>query len=233
MARRMADGAGTTRASALRRGVSGLRSNVDWRVGSGPRGSAARGRSAWTNRLGDALRGRHRCSRAQACRWRARRTAHEALGCSRGGFSTKVHLRVEGGGKPMTFVVSGWGASRIALRRGASHRRAGAPNRTRATAQSPCATRARQGLQLSDCTPAARPPRDPRRHSAPLEPAASRPAPSSIRPCHIPQAPPGRAPHQSTETVPPCRNTLREARHHPLPGHAHTSRHVALALSGD
>lgn len=25
--------------------------------------------------------------------------AHEALGCSRGGFSTKVHLRVEGGGK--------------------------------------------------------------------------------------------------------------------------------------
>ena len=33
--------------------------------------------------------------------------AHEALGRSRGGFSTKVHLRAEGGGKPLTFVVSG------------------------------------------------------------------------------------------------------------------------------
>ena len=31
----------------------------------------------------------------------------EALGRSRGGFSTKVHLRAEGGGKPLTFVVSG------------------------------------------------------------------------------------------------------------------------------
>lgn len=32
---------------------------------------------------------------------------HEALGRSRGGFSTKVHLRAEGGGKPMAFVLSG------------------------------------------------------------------------------------------------------------------------------
>jgi transposase len=31
----------------------------------------------------------------------------EALGRSRGGFSTKVHLRAEGGGKPLAFVVSG------------------------------------------------------------------------------------------------------------------------------
>ena len=31
----------------------------------------------------------------------------EALGRSRGGFSTKVHLRAEGGGKPMGFVLSG------------------------------------------------------------------------------------------------------------------------------
>jgi transposase len=33
--------------------------------------------------------------------------ADEALGRSRGGFSTKVHLRAEGGGKPMAFVLSG------------------------------------------------------------------------------------------------------------------------------
>lgn len=31
----------------------------------------------------------------------------EALGRSRGGFSTKIHLRAEGGGKPMAFVLSG------------------------------------------------------------------------------------------------------------------------------
>lgn len=33
--------------------------------------------------------------------------AHQALGRSRGGFSTKVHLRAEGGGRLLAFVVSG------------------------------------------------------------------------------------------------------------------------------
>jgi transposase len=33
--------------------------------------------------------------------------ADEALGRSRGGFSTKVHLRADGGGKPMAVVLSG------------------------------------------------------------------------------------------------------------------------------
>ena len=33
--------------------------------------------------------------------------ADEALGRSRGGFSTKLHLRAEGGGKPLAFVLSG------------------------------------------------------------------------------------------------------------------------------
>lgn len=32
---------------------------------------------------------------------------HEALGRSRGGFSTKIHLRAEGGGKPIAFLLSG------------------------------------------------------------------------------------------------------------------------------
>jgi transposase len=31
----------------------------------------------------------------------------EALGRSRGGFSTKIHVRAEGGGRPMAFVLSG------------------------------------------------------------------------------------------------------------------------------
>ncbi len=30
----------------------------------------------------------------------------EALGCSQGGFSTKLHVRAEGGGKLMTFVLT-------------------------------------------------------------------------------------------------------------------------------
>jgi transposase len=30
----------------------------------------------------------------------------EALGCSKGGFSTKIHLRVEGQGKPITFLLT-------------------------------------------------------------------------------------------------------------------------------
>ena len=34
------------------------------------------------------------------------RQEHEALGRSRGGFSTKVHVRVESGGKPMALVIS-------------------------------------------------------------------------------------------------------------------------------
>lgn len=32
---------------------------------------------------------------------------HEAIGRSRGGFSTKIHLRAEGGGRPIAFVLSG------------------------------------------------------------------------------------------------------------------------------
>ncbi len=32
---------------------------------------------------------------------------HEALGRSRSGFSTKVHVRAEGGGRPIALVVSG------------------------------------------------------------------------------------------------------------------------------
>jgi transposase len=33
--------------------------------------------------------------------------AQEALGRSRGGFSTKLHVRAEGRGRPLTFVLSG------------------------------------------------------------------------------------------------------------------------------
>jgi transposase len=40
------------------------------------------------------------------CRRTVAETADEALGRSRGGFSTKLHLRAEGSGKPMALVVT-------------------------------------------------------------------------------------------------------------------------------
>ncbi|UBV44822.1 IS5 family transposase (plasmid) [Deinococcus taeanensis] len=46
--------------------------------------------------------------RAHQCAAGARGGQHdEALGRSRGGFGTKIHLRAEGQGKPMAFVLSG------------------------------------------------------------------------------------------------------------------------------
>jgi transposase len=44
---------------------------------------------------------------ASACGWGKRGEQNqEALGKSQGGFSTKLHLRAEGKGKPMTFVLT-------------------------------------------------------------------------------------------------------------------------------
>jgi hypothetical protein len=39
----------------------------------------------------------------------------EALGRSRGGFSTTVHLRAEGGGKPLAVVLSGGERAYLAM----------------------------------------------------------------------------------------------------------------------
>jgi transposase len=61
--------------------------------------------------VGFALRRRHRDPRAPA-RGRGQKRgptynpAAEALGRSQGGFSTKIHLRAEGGGKPLTFLIT-------------------------------------------------------------------------------------------------------------------------------
>jgi transposase len=57
--------------------------------------------------LGAALRGRDGHPGAPARgRGKGGDPAAEALGRSQGGFSTKVHLRAEGGGKPMTMVLT-------------------------------------------------------------------------------------------------------------------------------
>lgn len=42
----------------------------------------------------------------QAESWKKRGQEDEKLGRSRGGFSTKIHIRCEGKGKPITFLLS-------------------------------------------------------------------------------------------------------------------------------
>jgi transposase len=81
-------------------------------VGPGPGGAPGRGGREGRGRLGPPLRRRHHRARASTRRRRPpdrrkRGMPDEALGRSRGGFSTKVHLRVEGNGRPITAVLTG------------------------------------------------------------------------------------------------------------------------------
>ncbi len=67
----------------------------------------AAGRCQGQARLGGSFRGWLQCACASTRRWGKRGDPEtEALGRSRGGFSTKLHLRAEGGGKPLTFRVT-------------------------------------------------------------------------------------------------------------------------------
>ena len=66
---------------------------------------AADKRPRWTDQLGGALRGWEHHSCPPTCCW-GKKSTPEALGRSQGGFSTKLHVRAEGGGKLMTFVLT-------------------------------------------------------------------------------------------------------------------------------
>ena len=68
------------------------------------RGTAT-GRCCWTARLGSPLRD-GTVVRAHPCCRRKKGGRDQALGRSRGGFGTKVHVRVEGWGKPVAFVLT-------------------------------------------------------------------------------------------------------------------------------
>ena len=58
-------------------------------------------------RLGGSLPRWHRdSSPPAACWWKKGGSEEEKLGRSRGGFSTKIHIRCEGNGKPITFLLS-------------------------------------------------------------------------------------------------------------------------------
>lgn len=56
--------------------------------------------------MGAAFSRWHHGARPPARRWREKGGGDQALGRSRGGFSTKIHLRTEGAGKPITFVLT-------------------------------------------------------------------------------------------------------------------------------
>src|SRR5712692_3506582 len=70
-------------------------------------GLAARGGRAGAGGLDAALRRRQRGARAPACGGGKKGGGEQALGRSRGGFSTKLHVRVERCGKPITFTLTG------------------------------------------------------------------------------------------------------------------------------
>ncbi|WP_277948895.1 IS5 family transposase [Magnetospirillum sp. 15-1] len=49
----------------------------------------------------------HHCPRAQPSRWRKRGTHKEGFGRSRGGFTSKIHARADGQGRPLGFKLTG------------------------------------------------------------------------------------------------------------------------------
>src|SRR5512143_4007209 len=77
------------------------------RLGSSVGTITGTGRHARRTGLGDPFcRWEHR-SRPSACsRGKKSSPATEALGRSRGGFSTKIHVRCDGKGKPITFLLT-------------------------------------------------------------------------------------------------------------------------------
>ncbi len=67
----------------------------------------SRGRQTREARVGGSLRRWQRDSCPPTCGcWKKRGEEDEKLGRSRGGFSTKIHIRCEGKGKPITFLLS-------------------------------------------------------------------------------------------------------------------------------
>jgi transposase len=76
-------------------------------MGSYSGGLTGTGRPGRTTGLGSAFCGWHHCTCSSTCGGRKKSDpTTEALGRSQGGFSTKLHVRVEGHGRLMTFVLT-------------------------------------------------------------------------------------------------------------------------------
>lgn len=78
-----------------------------WTMGPDMGGPEGTGRCSRPDRLGSSLRGWDDCAIPPACCWDEKSEAsREALGRSQGGFSTKIHVRVDGNGQLITFVLT-------------------------------------------------------------------------------------------------------------------------------
>lgn len=75
-------------------------------LGAGAGSAASPGRCPGRGGLDAALPRWHHGPGALPCCRGQKGGGDQALGRSRGGFSTKLHLRAEGGGKPLTFVLT-------------------------------------------------------------------------------------------------------------------------------
>lgn len=79
-----------------------------WRLATALVKADAASRCRREDRLGSAFCGWYNCPRTPACSWcKGGEPKAEALGYSVGGFSTKVHVKAEGFGKPINFVLTG------------------------------------------------------------------------------------------------------------------------------
>src|SRR3954447_19581802 len=135
-------------------------------------------------------------------------TGQQALGRSRGGFSTKLHLRGDARGRPVAFHLTAGPTPRPDRRRPVV--RAGRPAHRQAR---PAALEAgggdrRQGVLGRVAARRAPPEGDHARHPEPVRPARA----PRLRPRDLPAAQPGRAARRQAEAVPPRGDPLREAR---------------------
>jgi hypothetical protein len=122
--------------------------------------------------------------------------AREALGRSQGGFSTKLHLRAEGNGKPITAVLtSGERQEQIALEALLDQGAIGRPGR------------GRPRLRPRRAAGPLAPPPHPARHPPQEQPAS----PAQFRPCRLSAPQRHRAPDQPPQAVAPHCDPLREA----------------------
>jgi transposase len=169
------------------------------------------GRVDWSLHFVDSTIVRAHQHAAGARKPAAKRGIHdEALGRSRGGFTTKIHLRAEGLGKPVTFSLTG----------GRVH-----DSQQVATLMNTGWIRRRQGLQQPGDPGVAAQARH-RRRDPDQEQRAAGPR---LRPRGPPSAQPDRAADQPVETVPPGRDTIRKARRQ-LSRHDTPRCHSSMAL---
>ena len=196
-----------------------------WRLGPHLEYCPVLGRPGrWTG-LGDSLRRRDYSACSPACSWGKKSSPEdEALGRSRGTFSTKTHVRAEGGGKLITFILTPVQphettvAERL-LEQGVVSRRSAGRRRLR-----PKRLVGDKGYSNRRYRNYLR-----RRGIRDRSSQGKRSSRWSVRPPDLPFAKPRRAANQSSQAVPADRNPLREAGCQ-LRGHDHHRRNSSMAV---